>query len=153
MSHEVVESETRSSKHTGGTKRRLDAAGWGLFFIWVGVSTLADLGWGVGLLGVAAIIYLMQAARWSFGRRLEPFWLVVGGAFLLGGIWDLYQIEVRLVPVVLILVGGALLLSLFQRRRETPRWCRTGLDGAEDRTTRPRSGSDSRSFGCCGLRR
>ena len=153
MSHEVVESESRSSKQTRGTSRRLDAAGWGLFFIWVGVSTLADLGWGVGLLGVAAIIYFMQAARRLFGRRFEPFWLVVGGGFLLGGIWDLYHIEVSLVPVVLILVGGAMLLSLLQKRWDTPRWCRTGLEGAEDRTTRTRSGFDSRSFGCCGWRR
>jgi len=153
MSHEVVESESRSSKQIRGTSRRLDAAGWGLFFIWVGVSTIADLGWGVGLLGVAAIIYLVQVARRLSGRRLEPFWLVVGGGFLLGGIWHLYQIEVSLVPVVLILVGGALLLSLLRRRWETPRWCRTGPDCAEGRTTRHRSRPDSRSFGCCGLRR
>jgi len=132
MSHEVVESETRSSKHTGGLSRRLDAVGWGLFFIWVGVSTLADLGWGIGLLGVAAVILLMQAVRRYVGRRLEPFWLVVGSAVLLGGIWELYRIEVSLVPVVLILVGGALLLSVFGRRWDTSRWCRSRFEGVGD---------------------
>jgi len=25
----------------------IDAAGWGLFFIWVGIAFLADVGWGV----------------------------------------------------------------------------------------------------------
>jgi hypothetical protein len=42
--------------------RRLDTAGWGLFFIWVGVAALADLGWGVGLMGVGLIILGTAAA-------------------------------------------------------------------------------------------
>lgn len=25
---------------------KLDAAGWGLFFVWVGSAVLADVGWG-----------------------------------------------------------------------------------------------------------
>lgn len=126
--------------------------GWGLFFIWVGVSTLADLGWGIGLLGVAAVILLMQAVRRYFGRRLEPFWLVVGGAVLLGGIWELYRFEVSLMPVILILVGGALLVSVFGRRRGMSGWCRSRLEGGKldfpDRT----KGSAPRPVrwrGCC----
>ena len=35
--------------------RKLDAVGWGLFFIWVGIAFLADLGWGVGLVGVGVL--------------------------------------------------------------------------------------------------
>jgi hypothetical protein len=43
--------------------RKLDAAGWGLFFIWTGVAVLADVGWGVGLIGVGVIILGGLAAR------------------------------------------------------------------------------------------
>ena len=129
MAENVVESKTSPSNTNKGISRRLDAAGWGLFFIWVGVSHLMDLDWGVGLIGVAAIIFLKQAARRYFGRKLESFWVVVGVLFLLGGIWELWQVQVGLLPLLLIAVGGALLLSLFRRRqrfdrRHSSRWCR-----------------------------
>jgi hypothetical protein len=29
---------------------KLDAAAWGLFFVWAGVALIADVGWGLGLL-------------------------------------------------------------------------------------------------------
>jgi hypothetical protein len=41
--------------------------------------------------------------------------VVVGALFLLGGIWELFQVQVGLVPILLIVAGGALLLSLFRR--------------------------------------
>ena len=43
--------------------RKLHAAGWGLFFIWTGVAVLADVGCGVGLIGVGLIILGGMAAR------------------------------------------------------------------------------------------
>jgi len=115
MAEKVVETEASPSAKNKGIGKRLDSAGWGLFFIWVGVSLLLDLSWGVGLIGVAAITLLGQAARKYFGLRLEKFWVVVGVLFLLGGIWELYQVRVGLVPILLIVAGGALLLSLFRR--------------------------------------
>ncbi len=111
-----VESETPPFSTHKGIGRRLDAAWWGLFFIWVGISLVMEFSWGVGLLGVAAIIFLGQAARRYFRRRIEKFWVAVGTLFLLGGIWEQYQIQVGLGPILLIVVGGALMLSLFRRR-------------------------------------
>jgi hypothetical protein len=71
------------------------------------------------------IVLLGQAARRSFGLRLEPFWLVVGVLFFLGGVWELNSIDVDLLPIVLILAGGALMLSLFRRgsRTDWRDWC------------------------------
>jgi len=96
--------------------KRLDAASWGLFFIWVGASLLMDVGWGVGLIGVAAIILFEQTARRYFGLRLEIFWVAFGVLFFLGGIWELFQVQVGLAPILLIVAGGALLLWLFRQR-------------------------------------
>ena len=75
-----------------------------------------DVGWGVGLIGVAVITLGGQVARYSYGLTIEMFWAAVGVLFLLGGIWELFQVQVGLVPILLIVAGGALLLSLFRRQ-------------------------------------
>lgn len=107
-------SDNRESTPDNNTRlaKKLDVAGWGLFFIWVGTALLVDLSWGVGLIGVAVITLGMQAVRKYFGLAVEGFWLVCGLIFLAGGIWELYKVEVSLVPILLIVAGGALLVSL-----------------------------------------
>lgn len=122
MTENRFDSETPPSSPNKNIGRRLDAAGWGLFFIWVGVSLLLDLSWAVGLLGVAAIIFFKQTARRCYGRKPENFWLVVGALFLLGGIWELSQAQFDLAPILLIVVGGALLLTLFRGRSRNDPW-------------------------------
>ena len=116
MDENAVDSEVSPRGGIKGMSKRLDAAGWGLFFIWVGVSLLLDLSWGVGLIGVTAIILLGQLARNYYGLKLERFWVAVGVLFLIGGIWELFQVQVGLVPILLIVAGGALLLSVIRRR-------------------------------------
>lgn len=134
MSDNPAEKITSQKRTKRRIAKKLEAAGWGLFFIWVGVSLLMDLSWGVGLIGVSSIVLLGQAARRSFGLRLELFWVVVGVLFLLGGVWELNGIDVDLLPIVLILAGGALMLSMFRRgsRSDWRDWCRgTSYRGAE----------------------
>ncbi len=125
MSDNPTETNTSQKRTKIRIAKRLDAAGWGLFFIWVGVSLLMDLSWGVGLMGVSAIVLLGQAARRSFGLRLELFWVVVGVLSFLGGIWEFNRIDVDLLPIVLVLAGGALMLSMFRRSSRTDwhDWC------------------------------
>lgn len=91
--------------------KTLDAAGWGLFFIWIGVALLANIGWGVGLLGVGIITLGAQVARKYFALEVEGFWVAVGFLFVLGGIWELSSVRVSLVPILLIVVGAVLLVS------------------------------------------
>jgi len=43
--------------------------------------------------------------------HLEGFWLVVGVLFLLGALWELFAVELPLVPIVLGLAGVVLVLS------------------------------------------
>jgi len=101
----------------------IDAAGWGLFFIWVGVAFLGDVGWGVGLLGVGVIALAAQAARKYFALKLDRFGLVLGIVFVVAGVSrfldiraDTAQIPPGLVPLLLIVVGVAILVSAWRRR-------------------------------------
>ena len=93
-------------------ERRLNAIGWGLFFIWIGMAFLADVGWGAGLLGVGVIILGGQVTRTYSGLKLEGFGVVVGSLFFLGGIWELLNIRFDLTPILCVVAGVALLVSV-----------------------------------------
>lgn len=103
-------------RHIGA---RLEAAGWGAFFLWVGVALLIDVGWGAGLLGVGIITLATQVARRYAGLEVEGFWLVVGGLFALGGVWELTGTTLSLVPVLLIVAGLVLLVSALTGRTKS----------------------------------
>lgn len=91
-------------------ERRLGGAGWGLFFLWVGLSFLLDVGWGVGLLGVGVLALIMQAVRSGFGLPVERFWVLVGSALAAAGVWDLLALEISLGSLLFMFFGGALLV-------------------------------------------
>ena len=91
---------------------KLDTAGWGLFFIWIGIAFLANVGIGTGLLGVGIIILAEQLTRKLFKLRLEGFWVVAGLAFAVGGMWELFDVKLPLVPILLIVAGIVLLASV-----------------------------------------
>ena len=91
---------------------KLDAVGWSLFFIWVGVAWIANLGFGIGLIGVAMITLGMQLVRKLAGLPLEIFWIVVGIGFGIGGLWNYFEIQTPLAPIVLIIAGLVLLVSV-----------------------------------------
>jgi hypothetical protein len=93
------------------TAHKLDAIGWGLFFIWVGIAVLAKLSWGIGLVGVGVLVFGGQLARKYVGLTFEAFWAVCGALFVIGGIWELLSVRVSLVPVLAIAAGAALLVS------------------------------------------
>ena len=44
-------------------EKRIDAIGWGTFFIWTGIAVLADAGWGIGMIGIGLIILGSFAVR------------------------------------------------------------------------------------------
>jgi hypothetical protein len=91
--------------------KKLEAIEWGLFFIWTGIAFLAHLGWGVGLLGVGIIILGGQVARKFLALKRAGFWVVVGFLFIVGGGWELFHVQLKLVPILCIVAGAALLLS------------------------------------------
>ena len=99
--------------------KRLDAAGWGTFILWVGIALMWDVGWGVGLLGIGLITLAGQAARQYVRLKPEGFWVVVGALFLIGGLGALYQLDIPMGPIVLMVVGLTLVISAFTDRRST----------------------------------
>ena len=93
-----------------------DAIGWALFFIWVGTGFQLDVGWGVGLVGIGAIVLGGQVARRYSHLKLEAGWVVCGSLFLLGGLWELFGVTLPLFPVLFIVAGLALLISTLSRK-------------------------------------
>jgi len=96
---------------------RLEALGWGLFFIWLGAALWFDFGLAIGLLGVGLITLGIQFARKNYGIPVESFWVGIGSIFLIGGAWQLLSIKLPLLPVLLILAGVLLILSKFRPAR------------------------------------
>jgi hypothetical protein len=114
-----IEPHTPPSPEPPGTKDlsdKLEAIGWGLFLVWVGVAFLADMGWGWGLLGIAIIILGEAAVRWRLDLKIGGFWIACGLVFLLGGLWELFRIPWPLVPVLIILCGLAVLWGVLSGR-------------------------------------
>lgn len=101
--------QTMTKRHA--LNRKLEAIAWGLFFIWTGIAFLANVGWGVGLLGVGIIILGGQVARKYLALKRAGFWVVVGFLFIMGGVWELFHVQLQLVPILCIVAGAALLAS------------------------------------------
>ena len=95
---------------------KLDTVGWGLLFIWIGIAWIAAFSFGIGLLGVAAITLGVQLTRKLMGFSIDFFWVVVGIFFALGAVWELINMEISLMPVLLIIVGLLLIGSLNWRK-------------------------------------
>jgi hypothetical protein len=110
-------------KNRPAVAKKLDAIGWGLFFVWIGTAVLAGARWGAGLAGVGVIAAGTQAARKYFGLPVERLGLVIGIVFLGWGVWELFGAELgrtgisgSLLPVVCIVVGVALVVSALLRK-------------------------------------
>lgn len=98
-------------------ERKLEAGSWGLFFMWLGMGLLLDVDDAIWLLGVAAIVLGTQALGSRLRLKVEGFWIVVGLCFLLGGLWELLDVTASLIPILLLLVGAALIVGAIRPRR------------------------------------
>jgi hypothetical protein len=93
--------------------RRLESISWALFLVWIGAAILIDVGWGWGLVGVAAIILGEAAIRWFNELPIGGFWVAMGVILLAGGVWELFQVSWPLVPILLIACGLMVLWGAF----------------------------------------
>jgi hypothetical protein len=88
----------------------LDVVGWAVFCIWVGVAWLLEVGLGWGIIGTGILILGLQGLRLLFHVKVDPFWIVVSIAFVIGGFWELWEIAIPLAPLILIAAGIGLLI-------------------------------------------
>ena len=113
MSEEnMKKSEELRTNERSELTHKLQAVGWGLFFIWVGIAVLTKIEVGIGLLGVGIIILVMQGVRLSSKLKLEWGWVVVGLLFVIGGLGGLFEMRRALMPILLIIAGVVLIISI-----------------------------------------
>lgn len=111
MENETPEEMCAEDTEKRGLPSKLDAVGWGLFLIWVGIAFLAEFDRGIGLMGVGVIAVGVQVARRVLGLNIQGFWIFVGLLFVAGGLSEFLEVKLRLGPIVLVVVGVAFLLS------------------------------------------
>lgn len=109
------------SVRRNGLAAALDTAGWGLFFIWVGIAFWADVGWGAGLFAVGVIGLAMQTLRFFLDIPLDRFGLAVAVVFTLAGAWKLLDIQLppdglhAIWPAISLGVGVLLVVAAFRK--------------------------------------
>jgi len=99
--------------------KTLSTVGWSLFLIWLGIVLLVEVSMGVVLLGVGGITLGMQAARKYLGLDLEKAWIGVGLVFALGGMWELMEVKLPLMPLILVAAGVVLLVSALRKKGDS----------------------------------
>jgi hypothetical protein len=92
--------------------RKLDAAGWGLFSIWIGIAMFAHAGRGTFLLGMGIIILAAQAVRKYAWLKIDAFWVAAGSLIAVSGVWELLNVKLELLPFVCIAAGVAFLIYM-----------------------------------------
>jgi hypothetical protein len=120
--HESVNAQTQrdvGSREAEALRRHENLAklGWALFFIWVGLAFLGEFDLGVSLLGIGLITLGMQIVRKMCSLDFEGFWVVIGILFAIGGIWELSETDLPLVPILLIIAGLLMIISMVARKK------------------------------------
>jgi hypothetical protein len=98
--------------------RRLKTVSWGLFLIMLGGLFLVPaVPPGTWLIGAGVIMLGLNAVRLVAGIRASWFSLILGTIALLAGIGSVLGIDMPVGPILIILIGLAIIVRAFQ-----PRW-------------------------------
>jgi hypothetical protein len=98
--------------------RRLETVGWGLFLIMLGgFALLKEVPEGTWLIGAGLIMLGLNAVRLLAGIRASWFTLVLGTIALLSGLGSVLGIDIPVGPLLIILIGLAIVVRALQ-----PRW-------------------------------
>ncbi|MBI5265307.1 MAG: hypothetical protein HY852_26235 [Bradyrhizobium sp.] len=99
--------------------RQIDSGAWAAFFIWLGLVMLAGVPWAWFLVGLGILILGAQYMRRQRNLNLERFGVVVGFIILAAGVWELLDLPLPLMPILLIVLGGYLLWKTFSPKAES----------------------------------
>jgi hypothetical protein len=98
--------------------RRLETVGWGLFLIMLGgFALLPDVPGGTWLIGAGIIMLALNGVRLLAGIRASAFTTILGVIALLAGLGSVYGIDIPVGPLLIILVGLAIIVRALR-----PRW-------------------------------
>lgn len=99
--------------------RKVTAVGWGAFFIWLGFVLMAGGGSGAILIGVGVISLCVQVARKYAGLESEGFWIIVAILFVVVGVWEIFQVQLPLMAIMLVVIGAAVILTALREKSDT----------------------------------
>lgn len=101
----------------------LDATGWALFFIWIGIASFATLGWGIAFAGVGSLLLIAQLVRRYYALPISGPGLVFGTIFVVAGILQVFDIQLErtsianwIIPAIFIATGIAIFVSMWMRK-------------------------------------
>lgn len=98
--------------------RRLETVSWGLFLIMLGgFALVSGVPEGTWLIGAGLIMLGLNAVRLLAGIRASWFTMILGTIALLAGLSSVLGIDIPVGPVLIILIGLAVIVRAFQ-----PRW-------------------------------
>jgi hypothetical protein len=98
--------------------RRLETIGWGLFLVMLGGFALVKgVPEGTWLIGAGLIMLGLNGVRLLVGIRASWFTLILGTIALLAGIGSVTGIDMPVGPLLIILIGAAIIVRALQ-----PRW-------------------------------
>ena len=100
--------------------KRIETIAWGLFFVMLGCRLLVPdtaVPSGVWSICIGLILIGLNVARYFFQIKMSGFTIVLGILAIIGGILALVGMEQIEGPILLIVVGAALLLRPFFEKR------------------------------------
>jgi len=118
MPEESLNNEEQKTTGKSDLSHKLAVIGWSLFLIWIGLAFLMEVNPVFGLLGVGIITLGMQVARKNYNLKLEGFWVVIGLLFVIGSLWNLFQPQVPLMPILMVVAGILLFLYAVRGKRQ-----------------------------------
>jgi hypothetical protein len=106
------QSESKKLAEDRSVSEKVDAAGWAVLFIWIGIVPIANIGGAISLLGIGTIILATQVVRRFLGQAWEVFPIALGFLFTTGGIWKTLHIQLELFPFLCIAAGVTVLVTV-----------------------------------------
>jgi hypothetical protein len=100
--------------------KRLENVSWGLFLIMLGGIWLVPdrfVPEGSWLIGAGCILIGLNVVRYLKQIPMSNFSLLLGGAALLIGISDFFQVDLPFFPILLIVIGAKLIIQPLIEKR------------------------------------
>ena len=100
------------------TEKQMNTLGWALFFLWIGIALFMKYQLSTSLIGIGVIILGLQIARKVYGLKVEVFWIVVGACLLVFNLFKVPEVNIPVIPILLIIFGAYFLFSVFRKGKK-----------------------------------